>query len=152
MTNPRALLPSIALLLMLPLKAEAIKESDLPANEKEKFQAVMKTLYADKQSDFYKKLTEYKQAFRDAMVKADASVAPILDKVIPVSGAAQMKASELPADEAEKYKAAQKAAKAADPSIAQKDAARKQAQREAMIKADPSIQPIVDKVIPSAAQ
>lgn len=148
--NKSGLLPLIALLLSLPLHAETIKESDLPADEAQKFKAARSAAYKAEPS--VRQLSaDYKQYFRDAMIKADASVAPILDKVFPVSGPAPMKTNELPPGEAEKYKAAMKAAKAADPTIARKDAAAKQALRSAMIKADPSVQPIVDKVIPAAA-
>ncbi len=139
-------------LMCCSLFAQGMKESDLPADELAKFKTVQAAVYksdrADLNADLKAKNLVYKQAFREAMVQADPSVFPLLDKVIPLSGKAPMKSSELPADDAAKYKAARKAALAADPTINEKKAAVDQALREAMIKMDPSIQPIVDKVYP----
>lgn len=130
------------------LFAQGIKESELPAGELAQFKDVRQAVYKSGDADFKAKSLIYKQALREAMVKADPSVFPILDKVMPLSGKAQMKSSDLPAEDAAKYKAARKAALAADPTINEKKAAVDQALRAAMIKRDPSIQSIVDKVYP----
>ena len=134
-------------LLAVSVQAQAVKESDLPANEKAQLTAARNAAY--KADPSLKQLgLEARTAYRDAMIKIDSSVAPILDKVMPVSGPA-MKSSELPAEDQAKYKAAQKAADAADPSLKQKSKAAKQAIYDGAVKADPSVKPIVDKVNPS---
>jgi hypothetical protein len=136
-------------LLAASVQAQAVKEADLPANEKAQLTAARAGAY--KADPMLKQLNiDSRIAYRDAMIKVDSSVAPILDKVMPVSGPA-MKSSELPAEDQAKYKAAYKAADAADPSLKQKSKAAKQAVFEAAIKADPSVKPIVDKVNPSGA-
>ena len=91
---------------------------------------------------------DYKTAYRDAMIKIDPTLTEILDKVMPVSGPAAMKTTELSADDQTKYKSAYKAAEAADPSLKQKSKAAKQAIYDGAIKADPSVKPIVDKISP----
>jgi hypothetical protein len=59
-----------------------------------------------------------------------------------------MKVDELPAADADRYKAAQKAARKANPAIKEKQQAVHQALRAVMLKIDPTIGPIVDKVYP----
>ena len=149
--NKRNLLLTVTLtgLLASSLNAQAVKEADLPANEKAQISAARSA--ASKADPALKQQgIDAKQARRDAMIKADPSVAPILDKVMPVSGPAAVKTSELSAEDSAKYKAAYKASDAADPSIKQKDKAAKQAMRDAMIKADPAVAPILDKISPPA--
>ena len=84
------------------------------------------------------------------MVKLDPSIFPLLDKVFPVSGKAQLKVDELAPADAERYKATQKAARKANPAIKEKQQAVQQALRATMLKIDPTIGPIVDKVYPPA--
>ena len=146
-------LPTLALIfaMVCSLSAQAVKVADLPADEQTKFNAVKNDAYKAGDASLKEKNVAYKQAYREAMVKVDPSVFPILEKVFPVSGKAQMKADELSPEDAAKYKAAQSAARKADPSIKEKKAAVDQALRAVMIKLDPSIQPIVDKVYPPAS-
>ena len=132
------------------VQAQAIKEADLPAEEQAKFKAAKDAAYKSGDADLKKKNLDYKQTFREEMVKADPSTFPLLDKVFPVSGKAQMKVDELPAADADRYKAAQKAARKANPAIKEKQQAVQQALRAAMLKIDPTIGPIVDKVYPPA--
>jgi hypothetical protein len=130
--------------------AQAIKETDLPAAEQAKFKAAKDAANKAGDADVKQKNLDYKQTFREEMVKVDPSIFPLLDKVFPVSGKAQMKVDELPAADAERYKAAQKAARKANPAIKEKQQAVQQALRAAMLKIDPTIGPIVDKVYPPA--
>ena len=130
------------------VQAQAIKEADLPAEEQGKFKAAKDAAYKSGDADLKQKNLDYKQTFREEMVKADPSIFPLLDKVFPVSGKTQMKVDELPAADAERYKAAQKAARKANPAIKEKQQAAQQALRAVMLKIDPSIGPIVDKVYP----
>lgn len=137
------------LLALCPLaQAQAVKESDLPAAEKAKFTAAKNAAYKAGDAELKQKNLDYKQAFREEMVKVDAAVFPLLDKVFPLSGKAAMKVDELPPEDAARYKAAQKAARKANPAIKEKQQAAQQALRAAMLKIDPSIGPIVDKVYP----
>jgi hypothetical protein len=131
-------------LLASTLNAQAVKEADLPANEKAQLVEARKA--ALKADPALKQLTiDAKQAKRDAIIKADPSVALILDNVMPVKGPPIVKVGELPAEDLAKFKAAMKASKA-DPSVSQKEMAAKQAMRDAMIKADPAVAPILDKL------
>ena len=130
------------------VQAQAIKETDLPAEEQAKFKAAKDAAYKSGDADLKQKNLDYKQTFREEMVKVDPSTFPLLDKVFPVSGKAQMKVDELPAADADRYKAAQKAARKANPAIKEKQQAVQQALRSAMLKIDPTIGPIVDKVYP----
>jgi 3D (Asp-Asp-Asp) domain-containing protein len=149
----KSVLPILALTFVMAcsLSAQAVKATDLPADEQTKFNAAKDAAYKAGDASLKEKNVAYKQAYREAMVKADPSVFPIVEKVFPVSGKAQMKADELSPEDAAKYKAAQSAARKADPSIKEKKAAVDQALRAVMIKLDPSIQPIVDKVYPPAS-
>jgi len=142
----RSLLPVLIALCAIPLHAQAIKPSDLPPADQEKYKAAQKAARAADPT-IKQKSDDAKAAARAGMLKADPSIAPILDKVMPVSGTAA-KLSELPQADQEKYKAAQKAARAADPTIKQKSDDAKAAARAGMLKADPSIAPILDKVMP----
>ena len=130
------------------VQAQAIKEADLPADEQAKFKAAKDAANKAGDADLKQKNLDYKQTFREEMVKIDPSIFPLLDKVFPLSGKAQMKVDELPAADADRYKAAQKAARKANPAIKQKQQAAQQALRAAMLKVDPTIGPIVDKVYP----
>jgi len=141
----------VTLALACSVCAQAVKISDLPADEQEKFNTAKSAATKAGDANYKEKNTTYRQAYREAMVKADPTIFPILEKVYPLSGKAQMKSSELSAADAEKYKATQKAAKAVDPTLKDKKAAADQALREVMIKMDASIKPIVDKVYPPAA-
>jgi hypothetical protein len=132
------------------VQAQATKETDLPAEEQAKFKAAKDAAYKSGDADLKQKNLDYKQTFREEMVKADPSTFPLLDKVFPVSGKAQMKVDELPAADADRYKAAQKAARKANPAIKEKQQAVQQALRAVMLKIDPTIGPIVDKVYPPA--
>lgn len=135
-------------LLATSLQAQAVKESDLPANEKAQLTAAKNAAY--KADPTLKQMgVDYKTAYRDAIIKIDATLTEILDKVMPASGPAAMKTSELSAEDQTKYKTAYKAAEAADPSLKQKSKAAKQAIYDGAVKADPSVKPIVDKVNPS---
>ncbi len=118
---------------------QAIKESDLPA-----------AAYKSGDADLKQKNLDYKQTLREEMVKLDPSIFPLLDKILLVSGKAQSKVDELPPADAERYKAAQKAASKANPAIKEKQQATQQALRAVMLKIDPTIGPIVDKVYPPA--
>jgi hypothetical protein len=133
----------VTLALACSVCAQAVKISDLPADEQEKFNTAKSAATKAGDANYKEKNTTYRQAYREAMVKADPTIFPILDKVYPLSGKAQMKSSELSPADAEKYKAAQKAAKAVDPTLKDKKAAADQALREVMIK--------IDKVYPPAA-
>lgn len=132
------------------VQAQAVKDTDLPEAERAKFTAVKDAAYKSGDAELKAKSLDYKQTFREEMVKIDASVFPLLDKVFPLSGKAQMKVDELAPADAERYKAAQKAARKANPAIKEKQQAAQQALRAAMLKIDPSIAPIVDKVYPPA--
>jgi hypothetical protein len=144
----RNLLILLTSLLVLPLSAQTMKESDLPQDEQDHLKAARNAAY--KADPAIKQMqADTKQARRDAMVKADPSVAPILDKSMPLSGPAQVKAADLPVDEKAKYDAARKAADKADPTLKQREAAAKQSLYEAMVKVDASVQSIVSKVAPA---
>lgn len=132
------------------VQAQALKETDLPAAERAKFTAAKDAAYKAGDADLKAKNLDYKRTFREEMVKIDPSVFPLLDKVFPVSGKAQMKVDELSPEDAARYKAAQKAARKANPAIKEKQQAAQQALRAAMLKIDPTIGPIVDKVYPPA--
>jgi hypothetical protein len=132
------------------VQAQAIKETDLPAAEQAQFKAVKDAAYKSGDADLKQKNLDYKQTYREEMVKLDPSIFPLLDKVYPISGKAQIKVDELPAADAERYKAAQKAARKANPAIKEKQQATQQALRAVMLKIDPTIGPIVDKVYPPA--
>jgi len=133
------------------VQAQAIKETDLPAAEQAHFKAAKDAANKAADPDVKQKNLDYKQTFREEMVKVDPSVFPLLDKVFPLSGKAQMKVDELAPADAERYKAAQKAARKANPAIKEKQQAAQQALRAVMLKIDPSIGPIVDKVYPPVA-
>jgi hypothetical protein len=130
------------------VQAQAIKETDLPAAEQAHFKSAKDAANKAADPDVKQKSLDYKQTFREEMMKVDPSVFPLLDKVIPLSGKAQMKVDDLAPADAERYKAAQKAARKANPAIKEKQQAAQQALRAAMLKVDPSIGPIVDKVYP----
>ncbi|MBJ7390718.1 MAG: hypothetical protein JHC85_04075 [Chthoniobacterales bacterium] len=132
------------------VQAQAIKETDLPAAEQAQFKAAKDAAYKSGDADLKQKNLDYKQTYREEMVKLDPSIFPLLDKVYPISGKAQIKVDELPAADAERYKAAQKAARKANPAIKEKQQATQQALRAVMLKIDPTIGPIVDKVYPPA--
>jgi hypothetical protein len=132
------------------VQAQAIKETDLPAAEQAQFKAATDAAYKSGDADLKQKNLDYKQTFREEMVKLDPSIFPLLDKILPVSGTAQLKVDELPPVDAERYKAAQKAARKANPAIKEKQQAAQQALRAIMLKIDPTIGPIVDKVYPPA--
>jgi len=132
------------------VQAQAIKETDLPAAEQAQFKAAKDAAYKLGDADLKQKNLDYKQTYREEMVKLDPSIFPLLDKVFPVSGKAQLKVDELPPVDAERYKAAQKAARKANPAIKEKQQAAQQALRAIMLKIDPTIGPIVDKVYPPA--
>jgi len=142
---------ALSFILACSLSAQAVKVTDLPADEQTKFNTVKDAAYKAGDASLKEKNVAYKQAYREAMVKVDPSVFPIMDKVFPVSGKAAMKVDELSPEDAAKYKAAQSAARKADPSIKEKKTAVDQALRAIMIKMDPSIQPIADKVYPPAS-
>jgi len=142
---------ALSFLLACSLSAQAVKVTDLPADEQTKFNTVKDAAYKAGDASLKEKNMVYKQAYREAMVKVDPSVFPIIEKVFPVSGKAPMKVDELSPEDAAKYKAAQSAARKAEPSIKEKKTAVDQALRAVMIKVDPSIQPIVDKVYPPAS-
>jgi hypothetical protein len=133
------------------VQAQAIKETELPAAEQAQFKAAKDAANKAADPDVKQKNLDYKQTFREEMVKVDPSVFPLLDKVFPLSGKAQMKVDELAPADAERYKAAQKAARKANPAIKEKQQAAQQALRAVMLKIDPSIGPIVDKVYPPPA-
>ena len=130
------------------VQAQAIKETDLPAAEQAQFKAAKDAAYKSGDADLKQKNLDYKQTYREEMVKLDPSIFPLLDKVFPVSGKAQLKVDELAPADAERYKATQKAARKANPAIKEKQQAAQQALRSAMLKIDPTIGPIVDKVYP----
>ena len=130
------------------VQAQAIKETDLPAAEQAQFKAAKDAAYKSGDADLKQKNLDYKQTYREEMVKLDPSIFPLLDKVFPVSGKAQLKVDELAPADAERYKAAQKAARKANPAIKEKQQAVQQALRATMLKIDPTIGPIVDKVYP----
>jgi len=130
------------------VQAQAIKETDLPAAEQAQFKAAKDAAYKSGDSDLKQKNLDYKQTYREEMMKADPSIFPLLDKILPVSGKSQSKVDELPTVDAERYKAAQKAARQANPAIKEKQLAVHQALRVVMLKIDPTIGPIVDKVYP----
>ena len=150
MKNITLSLFSIVVVLCGSVLAQAIKDSDLPEAERAKFTAAKDAAYKAGDADLKQKNLDYKQAFREEMVKADPSIFPLLDKVFPLSGKAQMKVDELSPEDAARYKAAQKAARKANPAIKEKQQAAQQALRAAMLKIDPTIGPIVDKVYPPA--
>ena len=118
--------------------------------EQAQFKAAKDAAYKSGDADLKQKNLDYKQTYREEMVKLDPSIFPLLDKVYPISGKAQIKVDELPAADAERYKAAQKAARKANPAIKEKQQAAQQALRAVMLKIDPTIGPIVDKVYPPA--
>jgi hypothetical protein len=130
------------------VQAQAIKETDLPAAEQAQFKAAKDAAYKSGDADLKQKNLDYKQTYREEMMKADPSIFPLLDKILPVSGKSQIKVDELPTVDAERYKAAQKAARQANPAIKEKQLAVHQALRVVMLKIDPTIGPIVDKVYP----
>ena len=132
------------------VQAQAVKESDLPAAEKAKFTAAKDAAYKAGDADLKQKNLDYKQTFREEMMKIDPTIFPVLDKVFPLSGKAQTKVEQLSAEDAARYKAAQKAARKANPAIKEKQQAAQQALRATMLKIDPTIGPIVDKVYPPA--
>jgi len=142
---------ALSLILTCSLSAQAVKVTDLPADEQTKFNAAKDAAYKAGDASLKEKNIAYKQAYREAMVKVDPSVFPLLDKVFPVSGKAPMKVDQLSPEDAAQYKDAQSAARKADPSIKEKKTAVDQTLRAIMIKVDPSIQPIVDKVYPPAS-
>lgn len=132
------------------LHAQAIKETDLPEAERAKFTAAKEAAYKAGDADLKQKNLDYKQTVREEMVKVDPSIFPLLDKVFPLSGKAPMKIEQLSPEDAARYKTAQKAARKANPAIKEKQQAAQQALRAVMLKIDPSIGPIVDKVYPPA--
>jgi len=146
--NIRLILPLLVTLLSLPLHAQAMKESDLPQDEQDHLKTARNAAYKADPA-VKQKQADAKQYRRDAMIKADPAVAPILDKCMPVSGPAQMKSNDLPADEKAKYDAAKKAADKADPTIKEKEAAAKKDLYDAMIKVDATVKSIIDKIAPA---
>ncbi|MFM6173191.1 MAG: hypothetical protein ACKPB4_13860 [Sphaerospermopsis kisseleviana] len=141
---------SLAALTCGPLHAQAIKETDLPEAERAKFTAAKDAAYKAGDADLKQKNLDYKQTFREEMMKIDPTIFPVLDKVFPLSGKAQMKVEQLSPEDATRYKAAQKAARKANPAIKEKQQATQQALRAVMLKIDPTIGPVVDKVYPPA--
>ena len=141
---------SLAALTCSPLHAQAVKETDLPEAERAKFTAAKDAAYKAGDADLKQKTLDYKQTFREEMMKIDPTIFPLLDKVFPVSGKAQTKVEQLSPEDAARYKAAQKAARKANPAIKEKQQAAQQALRAVMLKIDPTIGPIVDKVYPPA--
>lgn len=129
----------------LSLHAQAVKESELPQDEQTHLKDARNAAY--KADPSLKQMAlNARQARRDAMIKADPSVATILDKCMPLSGAASVKSSDLPPEEKAKYNAAKKASDQANPRLKAGEDAAKKAVFAAAVKADPTIAPIVSKL------
>ena len=129
----------------LSLHAQAVKESDLSQDEQTHLKNARNAAY--KADPALKQMAlNARQARRDAMIKADPSVAPILDKCMPLSGSASVKSADLPTDEKAKYNAAKKASDQANPGLKTAEDAAKKAAYAAMVKTDPTVAPIVSKL------
>jgi len=141
----QTLLPLLAALIALPLHAQAVKESDLTPEEKTLFNAAKSKAVADPS---YKQAVEVVRTTKiELITKADPTLESIAPKIfVPTA----LNSNDLPADDKAKWNVAMnKVLK--DPALKQADDNVLKARNEAMLKIDPNVKPILDKLYPPAS-
>ncbi len=139
------LLPLLAVLIALPLHAQAVKESDLTPEEKTLLNAVRSKAGADAS---VKQATEVVRTTKiEVISKADPSLQPFALKIlVPVA----LNPNDLPADEKAKWIAA--AGKVSnDPAIWKAVDAITTMKIQAIVKIDPTLEPLAKKIYISPA-
>jgi ABC-type cobalt transport system substrate-binding protein len=135
----QTLLPLLAALIALPLHAQAVKESDLTPEEKTLLNFVRGKAGADAS---VKQATEVVRTTRiEVISKVDPTLQPFVNKIYPPVA---ISLSALPADEMAKWNAA--AGKlGSDPAIWKASEALTAMRIEAIVKIDPSLEPLAKK-------
>ena len=136
----QTLLPLLAALIAIPLQAQAVKESDLTPEEKTLLNSVRSKAGADasvKQANEVVRTTKI-----EVITKADPSLQPIAPKILPP---APFNINDLPVDEKAKWSAA--AGKLnSDPAIWKAADALATMKIAAIIKIDPTLEPLAKKI------
>jgi hypothetical protein len=136
----QTLLPLLAALIALPLHAQAVKEADLPPEEKAKWDAVKAKAGADAS---VKQATEVVRTTKiEVISKADPSLQSIAPKIlVPVA----LNVNDLPADEKAKWNNA--AGKlGSDPAIWKAAEALTAMRSAAIVQIDPTLEPLAKKI------
>lgn len=135
----QTLLPLLAALIALPLHAQAVKESDLTPEEKTLLNAVRTKAGADAS---VKQATEVVRTTRiEVISKADPTLQPFANKIYPP---VVLNINDLPADEKAKWNAAMGKLNS-DPAIWKAAEALAAMRLEAIVKIDPSLEPLAKK-------
>lgn len=136
----QTLLPLLAALIALPLHAQAVKESDLTPEEKTLLNFVRGKAGAD---DSVQQANEVVRTTRiEVISKADPTLQPFANKIYPPVA---LSFSALPADEMAKWNAAN-GKLGSDPAIWKAAEALTAMKIEAIIKIDPSLEPLAKKI------
>ena len=136
--------PSLQPIALKNLPPAAINFNDLSADEKQKWGSANGKVNND--PAIWKAAEALNTMKLEAIVKIDPTVEPLAKKMYI---APAMPLDALPADEKTKYDAALKAMWS-DPALKQASEARTKALNEAMLKIDPNVKPILDKLYPPA--
>ncbi len=136
----QTLLPLLAALIALPLHAQAVKESDLTPEEKTLLNAVRTKAGADAS---VKQATEVVRTTKiEVISKADPTLQPFANKIYPPVA---LSVSALPAGEMAKWNAAN-GKLGSDPAIWKAAEALTAMRIEAIVKIDPSLEPLAKKI------
>lgn len=135
----QTLLPLLAALIALPLHAQAVKEADLSPEEKTLLNAARSKAGADAS---VKQATEVLRTTKlEVYTKADPTLQPIAIKILPPVA---LNVNDLPADEKAKWNAANSKL-GSDPAIWKAAEALAAMRLEAIVKIDPSLEPLAKK-------
>lgn len=136
----QTLLPLLAALIALPLHAQAVKESDLTPEEKTLFNAAKAKAAADPS---YKQATDDVRTTKiEVISKADPTLQPIAPKILLPP---PFNINEIPSDQKAKWNAA--AGKVSnDPAIWKAVDAITTMKIEAIVKIDPTLEPLAKKI------
>ena len=136
----QTLLPLLAALIAIPLQAQAVKESDLTPEEKTLLNSVRSKAGADasvKQANEVVRTTKI-----EVITKADPALQPFATKILPPP---PFNINELPADEKAKWIAASGKLNS-DPAIWKAADALAMMKIAAIVKIDPSLEPLAKKI------
>lgn len=129
------LLPMLAAAFVTHISAQTMKVEDLPPDEKVKYKDLNK--YVRKLNPaLQKEKDEVQAAYREAMLRLDPTVQDFID----------LKKDERTDEQNYKYDKAKHLAEANDPTLKERNKANKAAIEEAMLKTDPEIEPILNKL------
>ena len=136
----QTLLPLLAALIALPLHAQAVKEADLPPEEKTLLSAVRSKANSDAS---VKQATEVVRTTKiEVISKADPTLQPIAPKILPPVA---LNVNDLPADEKAKWNAANNKL-GSDPAIWKALEALTAMRIAAIVQIDPSLEPLAKKI------